>query len=203
MQTVGVPPDDQQHLLGQLIPGERLLWAGKPDPRRIFSGEDIFLVPFSLMWCGFAVFWELSVLGIGPAATEGEEAPLFFAAWGAPFVLVGLYLVFGRFIVKGWARTRTVYAVTDQRVLVVRRLWRTRVTARYISSLHDVTASIRSDGSGSIQFSGGNSIVERFTASGGPWTSGLSGLDFIDVPDAAAAHAAITSVQQQNARTRG
>ena len=40
--------------------------------------------------------------------------------WGIPFVAIGLYLVVGRFFYKRWDRRRTRYAITDQRVVIIR-----------------------------------------------------------------------------------
>lgn len=90
--------------------GERLLWSGRPDPDVIFTPRDVFLIPFSIVWGGFALFWEGAVIVAGTNA--------FFIAWGVPFVLVGLYMIFGRFVMKKrWKRT-AAYGVTDQRALV-------------------------------------------------------------------------------------
>ena len=100
-----------EELQPYLRPQERLLWAGRPDPEVIFTPADAFIVPFSLMWGGFALFWELSVLH--------TDAPFFFRLWGIPFVLIGLYMIFGRFIVKRRQKERTVYAVTDQRAMTL------------------------------------------------------------------------------------
>ena len=66
--------------------------------------------PFSIMWAGFAVFWESAVLGSG--------APFFFRLWGIPFVAFGLYMVFGRFIFKRRQKLRTAYGITKQRALI-------------------------------------------------------------------------------------
>ncbi len=34
-----------------------------PNPNKIFHSADWFMIPFSLLWGGFAVFWEARVLG--------------------------------------------------------------------------------------------------------------------------------------------
>ena len=87
---------DQFDLQGYLGPGEKLLWSGQPEAGLKLRGSDAIVIPFSLMWAGFALFWEYSVLG--------TNAPLFFKLWGIPFVLVGLYMVVGRFFVDAWMR---------------------------------------------------------------------------------------------------
>ena len=92
-------------------PGERLFWRGAPDATVTFGPEDKFLVPFSLLWGGFAIFWEIGV------STDGWG---FGTIWGVPFVVVGLYLIFGRFIYKRWNRQHTRYAISDQRIIVSR-----------------------------------------------------------------------------------
>lgn len=92
-----------------LSEGERILWRGVPEEGHLLTAADIFLIPFSLMWGGFAIFWELT--------TFVSNAPLIFKLWGIPFVLVGLYLIFGRFIALKNIRRSTSYIITDRRVL--------------------------------------------------------------------------------------
>lgn len=93
-----------------LRPGERLLWSGRPDPGVWFTSADAFLIPFGVMWGGFAIFWETSVTSGG--------GPVFGMIWGTPFVAIGLYIVFGHFFYKRYRKQRTCYGITDQRALV-------------------------------------------------------------------------------------
>jgi hypothetical protein len=94
-----------------LRPDERLLWCGHPDPGVWFTPADAFMIPFSLLWTGFAIFWEAGVV------TEG--GPGFSAVWGVPFVALGIYLVFGRFIYKHYRKKRTSYWITTERAAVI------------------------------------------------------------------------------------
>ena len=73
-----------------LLPNEKIIWTGQPDKSVIFSPIDIFLVPFSLAWGGFAVFWELSALGVTNQRNLSHNPPAFFALFGVPFVVIGL-----------------------------------------------------------------------------------------------------------------
>lgn len=102
--------DPRSRLLPLLRQGEQLLWAGQPDPGVRFTSADAFLVPFSVLWGGFAIFWEV-------AAITTVKQPLFII-WGIPFVLVGLYFIFGRFIVKKRRKRATVYGLTNSRAIV-------------------------------------------------------------------------------------
>jgi hypothetical protein len=101
------PLDHRALAMRDLQPGEQLRWSGASDPSVLVTPRDGFLIPFSLLWCGFAIFWETN------AVTTG--APAFFVIFGAVFVIIGLHLVFGRFLVKRHRKRTTAYAVTDRR----------------------------------------------------------------------------------------
>jgi hypothetical protein len=97
-------------LQSYLRPGEQLLWCGRPDPSRFFAPTDIIAVPFSLVWLGIALLWETGVQSIG--------APAAFRVLGVPFILIGVYLVAGRFVTRWWRKRRTIYGITGRRVIV-------------------------------------------------------------------------------------
>ena len=100
----------ENDLRKELTGGEKLLWTGRPKAGFVLRSADVFLIPFSLFWCGFALFWEFGVIATG--------APFFFKIWGIPFVLVGLYMTIGRFFVDSIRRKNTRYGITDNRVII-------------------------------------------------------------------------------------
>ena len=135
---------DDQTFNGRLLPGERIVWSGRPSAGIIFTGRDVMLIPFSVVWCGFAIFWE--------ASASRSRAPGFFLLWGAMFVCIGLYLVAGRFLVDAWLRRRTRYALTDRRVLIQRSRPFSDFVAVNLDRLPDVRLTERAGGTGTIRF---------------------------------------------------
>lgn len=145
----------------ELSPGERLLWSGRPQQGLMLRGSDALLIPFSLLWGGFAVFWEASAVRGG--------APFFFKLWGIPFVLVGLYITVGRFLFDAWQRARTLYAVTDQRALILSGLFTRNVRSLGVKSLSDINFSSGRDGKGTITLGPTNPL--------GAWNTSWPGMN--------------------------
>jgi Bacterial PH domain len=127
-----------------LTAGERLLWSGRPRGGIRLQASDALLIPFSLFWGGFAIFWETMVLR--------SNAPLFFALWGVPFVLAGLYIIAGRFVVDAFGRGKTLYGLTDRRIVIVSGLFNRQVHSLPLRTLPEITLSERPDRSGTITF---------------------------------------------------
>jgi hypothetical protein len=165
----------QQQLQPYLRPDERLLWSGRPDPDVVFSPRDVFLIPFSLMWGGFALFWE------GAVIVKGTNA--FFIAWGVPFVLIGLYMIFGRFIAKKRWRRSAAYGLTDQRALVA-------VGARSVSDspIKNTPTSVRRSRDGAhvtISFGSQSGWMRPHGANADllPWFNPTGEVTFVDVAE--------------------
>lgn len=100
-----------------LLADEHLVWSGRPLQGIVFRSADIVLVPFSLFW-GAGVAYVSLMTWSSPFSGSADE--YFIRLWAMPFVLVGLYFVFGRFIHDAAIRKRLAYAVSNQRVMVFR-----------------------------------------------------------------------------------
>ena len=138
-----------------LDPGEKLVWSGQPKQGVRLQAFDLFLIPFSLVWAGFAFFWEATVLGLVPlqgGPTRDNHPPLFFALWGIPFCLIGLYFVVGRFFGDAASRRRTWYGVTDKRVIVLKSGFSTNINSIDYINLTNLNLVERKDNSGDILF---------------------------------------------------
>ena len=130
-----------------LLTGEQLVWWDQPKQGIMLTPRDALMIPFSLLWGGFAVFWEASVIS--------THAPFFFALWGIPFVLAGFFIAVGRFFADGWLRRRTMYALTNRRVLIVRSAPFARFIALDLEQLPAVSLLDSHNGRGTIRFGTG------------------------------------------------
>jgi hypothetical protein len=122
---------------------ERLLWIGNPKTGLKLRSTDAFIIPFSIFWLGFAVFWEYSALQTGVS---------FFALFGIPFILIGLYLLAGRFFVDAFMRKNTKYGITENRLLIRSGMFAKELQSYEIASLTNILFKEQSDGSGTISF---------------------------------------------------
>ena len=105
-----------------------------PNPKVIFHSDDRIAIPFYVVWTGFFVFWEAGALGYwGSAGRSG-----FMVMWGIPFLVMGQYFVWGRFLVDAWLKRRTYYAVTNQRVLIVQEGWSQKFRFTYLESIPEI-----------------------------------------------------------------
>lgn len=134
---------DERTIMRYLLPAESLMWFGKPATGLIFRKSDFFLIPFSLAWGGFALFWEFMAYKSG--------APIFFLLFGGVFVVVGLHMIFGRFFYDAVLRKNTIYAFTGERLL---RLTGKTMTAWNVKDLPQASLRLLPDRSGTISFGG-------------------------------------------------
>jgi hypothetical protein len=147
------PNEAQQRAQSELQSNESLYWTGTADPVRASVAAlpaAIFGIPFA----GFALFWVTQAYHATSMMSKSAHNPFVsgfrvFPLFGLPFLFVGLGII----LAPLWALLKsgnTVYAVTNQRVLII-----TGSTNRTVKSLTPVDIlgvdhSERPDGSGDI-----------------------------------------------------
>lgn len=149
----------QNEIAQALDSGESLIWSGTPRKGLALRSSDAYMIPFSFLWGGFAIFWEAGVL-----RTNGPNTA-FMSIWGIPFVLAGLYLIIGRFFVDASLRAKTFYGLTNRRAIIISGLFSRTINSLPLRTLTDISLQERSDHSGTI-FLGRPQPYS-------PWSSGM------------------------------
>jgi hypothetical protein len=182
----------------ELTSGESILWTGQPSQRKIFRKEDAFLIPFSLLWGGFAIFWEAGVAGFWSSGSRPHEQWIFGIIWGIPYVLIGQYFIWGRFLYAAWKKKRTHYAVTNRRVIVVQGGRMRQLASAYIDTLPVLTKESTSNSVGALRFSQPDSVWSR-SRNWGVWDTMNIGNapTFVDIDDAEAVYRLISDLRER------
>ncbi|MGX5682520.1 hypothetical protein [Schumannella luteola] len=187
--------EDRAAIEPYLIPGERLLWAGRPDPSKHFSANDLYTVPFSIVWFGFTIFWT--------ALAATSKAPFPFLFFGLVFVAVGIYFTVGRFVVKATRKKSTRYGVTTGRLLAVRPGSVDEASLRGLPAMSTVTAR---SGHVSVVVNPPTGVQNRryrvYENSGLDFLTRGSSFGFFDVADGDALKAAIRDARAAVAADR-
>jgi membrane protein implicated in regulation of membrane protease activity len=146
--------DPRSEVIDQMQGDEKLLWADKPARGIKFRFTDIFLTVFGIAWLSFSIFWTYMAM----------DASIAFALFGIPFILVGVYLLIGRYFFEAISRKNTVYALTDKRIIEKSGVISRTYKSVFLSSIPGISYTEKSDGSGDINF--GYTIID-FKDSGG------------------------------------
>lgn len=141
----------EEIIQAELSPGERLLWTGRPPLGLMLRASDAAMIPFHLLFGGIVLVMLSSMQ--------------FFSLL---FVVIWLYLIFGRFFVDKWRRARTYYAVTSERVVVVFLRFGRTTKSLNLDTLTDVTLTERDTGAGIITFGPLALIFGSYPGSGLP-----------------------------------
>jgi hypothetical protein len=178
------PMHAEQMISSEMLPGERVEWIGHPNPSVIFHAEDWLAIPLSLMWGGFAIIWFLGASGIWNLWSNrpGSTFEWFGVVWGTPFVVVGQYMMWGRFVYRRWEKQRSYYALTNKRAMILRKGIRGRsCSSASFDSLPLLDKRARANGNGNISFGGP-------VTGGWQWRHAPRPLTFDDLDDADSVH---------------
>ncbi len=90
---------------GILAEGEKILWQGQPNQKISAKPGQIFESLFGVFYGGFALFWMTMASSIGGG---------MFWMFGLPFLAVGCYMVFGKYLWQSYQRGHTWYTLSDR-----------------------------------------------------------------------------------------
>jgi hypothetical protein len=181
MNTLAEPGAALRAALGNDV---RFEWTGRPVQGFYLRTVDALLIPFTGLWLAFAIFWETLASAAG--------GPVFMRLWGIPFVLMGLYIFAGRFVVDAYLRGRTAYGVANGQAYIVRGGILPRVATFALASTAPIELSLRGDGSGTIGFGARPSYRNGFEI----FNVG-SMREFVGIRDAAAVYRIVTELAAQ------
>lgn len=131
--------DDYSFCNSLLLPGEGVLWKGKPAKGHLINKDNIMHLLISLFAVVFLVAWCFSVLWVG-----GPREMLLFGIVGFVFSVVNLLLFPLRTILQ---RKNSRYVLTNRKL--IRKVGK-KVDALELHDLPRVYTSFRSDGTGTI-----------------------------------------------------
>jgi hypothetical protein len=131
----------------QTAPGERVIWQGQPAQGIHFSPQDAFAVPFSLFWLFIVV--AIFVVTLSGQATNVDPLTYVILPF---FLLIGLYMAFGRFLFDRAARRKTRYYLTNQRALIESGLFRSSRRSVNLAAVPEIRFRSGRNGKGTVQF---------------------------------------------------
>jgi len=168
---------------GILDPDEKILWQGQPDGKFRLRGKNIVLSLFGIVFLGSSVIFLVMAAASAPA--QGGPAGLMFVLFGLPFVLVGLYLVFGIHWADMAGRRKTHYTLTNKHAFIATAFLVKRLKSYPINA--DTVLELRPGSPGSVIF------AEEIVRSSNSSTRRAIGFELI--PDAQKVYALMRDVQ--------
>ena len=149
----------------ELRSGEKLVWCGRPIPGAYARSTSWSKVLFGIPFLAFALFW----------VSRALEGSVFFALFGIPFIAVGLGML-GSPIWNYFIGKRTIYAVTDTRLLNIRGGVWPSVKSYQPSDIDEIECRSGIGGVGSV-------IFRRESRSGGRSGSYTVEVGFVAIPN--------------------
>ena len=120
-----------------LQPDEKIVWQGRPLATRIFTKNDLYLIPIN-------IFFIWSVLNT--YLNYGLDLIL------AMFFVLVFYLAIGRYIHKYFKKKDTIYYITDKRVVIIDDRHKKMLQEMEYSKIKKIEKSIGKNGIGNLTF---------------------------------------------------
>lgn len=181
----------------ELSSGETLLWTGAPDPSRM-ARPTWGLCMFGVLWTAFTIFFWVLSNGSPASQSSGVASGWTWNAFSSQlfplvFVIIGLFMTLSPAITY-WMALKTVYAVTNQRLLIIEQGTKRSTRSFDRSAINVLECVERLDGSGDVTFS-------QSTYRDGDGDQQIRKEQFIGIPDACGVERLIRETLQPEFKT--
>lgn len=127
--------------------GENLLWEGQPKGGLRYTMMVAMVSGIGFASLIFSLFWIFATRRLTEGVDNGFD---IFPLFGVPFAVIGLILTIAPWVFDIYARSRTNYALTDQRILIARGAFPKGVGKSRLSA--GLNISLRGNGPYSVTF---------------------------------------------------
>lgn len=142
----------KRHLLKE----EKILWSGKPNVNRLFSKKDAYSIFVGIGFIVSSLAWIVNGIrymsGLKVEKNIRPDQGSVFVLLGLLVTLLGIYQIIGKPIRRKRKKEKTLYAVTNKRLLILEVRSRERMISKYISQINKVDVITSENGIGTIEF---------------------------------------------------
>ncbi len=115
---------------------EKIIWYDQPKIR-LLSWLDLLIVPFTCLWASMPL--REAFRGWTNFAMHKKGEDLFMLLWISMFAAVGLYITIGRFIHQYFRLKTLYYIITNERVIVLSKLWPPTLRSIELNALANIS----------------------------------------------------------------
>ena len=134
---------DIASIRNELNRDEELIWSGRPLQGLHLQAADSLLIPLGLLVASLALLWILM-------PTEPNIGTFLFL--GLPCALMGCYMAFGRVFMAAHTRSKTIYGLTNERIVIISGLLVREITSIDLQTIDEITFDQAPGEAGSILF---------------------------------------------------
>ena len=142
----------KRHLLKE----EKILWSGKPNVNRLFSKKDAYSIFVGIGFIVSSLAWIVNGIrymsGLKVEKNIRPDQGSVFVLLGLLVTLLGIYQIIGKPIRRKRKKEKTLYVVTNKRLLILEVRSRERMISKYISQINKVDVITSENGIGTIEF---------------------------------------------------
>jgi len=153
-----------------LFSDEIVLWSGKPSISKIFNIIDWILIPVGIIWMSSGIYgltFIIDSMNRTSTIADNEMLMQFMRIMAliisAIFSALGMYLLVFRFIVKAFIKSKSQYAITNRRILIIQKGPFSRMKSVEANTIAHIEMSEFRHGKGTIFFFRANSIIKAIS----------------------------------------